>query len=161
MGPGVWLSRATVEAAALDYIAKWAEPLTDAAKAALAALPAPPVPDTTRERRRLQAALDEVPEALDRLADALADGHLTGQAYVGAVARKEADAAKIRDQIAALGDAPTQPPARPKVRGFLKQWPGLSVQARRDVYRLLLAEVRVYPKGTEPRVVVVPHDHLR
>lgn len=158
--PGVWLNRAVVEQAALDHVARWAEPLTEAAKAALAALPAPPLPDTAKERRRLELSLADVPAAMDRLTDALAAGQLDGAAYVAARSRQEAEAAQLRARLAALDADSPKPPARPRVRAFLNQWPGLSIAARRDVLGLLIAEVRVYPKDVEPRIKVVPHPHL-
>jgi hypothetical protein len=158
---GTSIKRETVESAVLTWLGQYAAPIDAATSAAVRARPPEPPPAPEASRTRLEQAVEAKRRGLERLADAVARGMPVPE-YLDARARCQAGLDAAAEDLAALDRAaPQDAPSPAQVHGLLRTWAGLTVRARRDVLRELLASVVVHPRDRHPaRVEIVPAARL-
>lgn len=142
---GLWRVRSAVEGAVLDALDVYAGRLEAAAReAARSPSPRPVVPAVPSDADRARAEAAAASAGLERLAVALADGHLAPED----VARKSKLLRAVRFAAqAVLAAEDARPAAEPRpvaVRALRKQWPSLPVAARRAMVVELFERVVVH-----------------
>lgn len=150
--PGIWISRARLEAAVKEWIDEQAADIDRlaATKVARRAAAATARADVGRLRREA----DRLRQALARLTVDLATGLVPASAYAGARDELEQRQAEVAAalEVAERDAAAMVVPSAPLIKGLARDWDTLPVARRRDMLALLIERVEVVP--AKPRAVV-------
>lgn len=135
----------------------------DALTAGTAVHPAAsPQPDTTAARERLTEQVRQAAQALDAASRSLAKGIMPEDSYLRV--RDELRAEQQQAETALTELVRTEPvePGRPTpdqiavVRRLSEEWGQLPVPVVRDMLLDVMAMIKIWPKGREPRIEIVP-----
>lgn len=120
--------------------------------------------DAAEQHARVSGELIRVQQALDRASMAHALGDMPRDSYLRTRDELLARRGRLEGELAAAVEPERSDSADAwrvravVVRRLLEEWETLQVQGKRDLLKVALSEIRVYPAGAERRVVPVPRD---
>lgn len=162
--PGAIVLSSRIEADVKVWLKKAAVAIDRQKRGTVVTPPRQQVSDDARKRERLAAELAKIQKGLDRASMAHVMGDMPREQYLRVRDELTAKREGIDAQLGVLaGDAEANSKLAWEVRGavigsLLEEWDTLSVPAKRDLLSRALKEIRLFPAGTEQRVVPVPRD---
>jgi DNA invertase Pin-like site-specific DNA recombinase len=120
--------------------------------------------DDERKRRRIAGDLEKVQKGLDKASMAHAMGDMPLDSYRRVRDQLVARRSKLEEELDALKAAEVDESETTwefrgaVVRRLVEEWETLSVSGKRELLSKALREIRIFPAGMEPRVVLVPRD---
>jgi hypothetical protein len=148
--PGVWIVRAAVEDAVIAWLAPLAAQMTENAASAPARKPTAGAA-MFNERGTLERRRSDLKRRIKRLTDAYEAEALDLADYQARSTSVRAALKDVENQLEGLQE-PDLGTTAFKVTDVLTQWDQFSTSAQRDVLRVLIQRIVVYPRGADDRI---------